>query len=122
MTFENIVKVRTSIIDITGFSADDFFWDTVEARKERANNVKKRNYFTKYSEMAQAVLNELLNKYSDEGVEALESKDALKTGKVVEFGRPIEIAKKGFGGPKQYEAAIAELEKAIYSTTPDKSA
>lgn len=91
-------------------------------RKERANNVKKRNYFTKYSEMAQAVLNELLNKYSDEGVEALESKDALKTGKVVEFGRPIEIAKKGFGGPKQYEAAIAELEKAIYSTTPDKSA
>ena len=91
-------------------------------RKERANNVKKRNYFTKYSEMAQAVLNELLNKYSSEGVEALESKDALKTGKVVEFGRPIEIAKKGFGGPKQYEAAIAELEKAIYDTTPNKSA
>lgn len=91
-------------------------------RKERANNVKKRNYFTKYSEMAQAVLNELLNKYSDEGVEALESKDALKTGKVVEFGRPIEIAKKGFGGKKEYEAAIAELEKAIYDTTPDKSA
>ncbi|MBD3587432.1 DEAD/DEAH box helicase family protein [Salinimonas sp. HHU 13199] len=91
-------------------------------RKERANNVKKRNYFNKYSEMAQAVLNELLNKYSDEGVEALESKDALKTGKVVEFGRPIEIAKKGFGGKKEYEAAIAELEKAIYDTTPDKSA
>lgn len=91
-------------------------------RKERANNVKKRNYFTKYSEMAQAVLNELLNKYSDEGVEALESKDALKTGKVVEFGRPIEIAKKGFGGKKEYEAAIAELEKAIYDTTPNKSA
>ena len=39
-------------------------------RKERANNVKKRNYFTKYGELAQTVLQELLNKYSDEGVTA----------------------------------------------------
>lgn len=91
-------------------------------RKERANNVKKRNYFTKYGELAQSVLQELLNKYSDEGVTAIESKDALKTGKVVELGRPLELAKKGFGGPKQYEAALTELEKAIYESKPDKSA
>ena len=91
-------------------------------RKERANNVKKRNYFTKYGELAQTVLNELLNKYSDEGVAAIESKDALKTGKVVELGRPLELAKKGFGGAKQYESAITELEKAIYEAKPEKQA
>lgn len=91
-------------------------------RKERANNVKKRNYFTKYGDMAQTVLQELLNKYSDEGVAAIESKDALKTGKIVELGRPLEIAKKGFGGKKQYESAIIELEKAIYDIKPDKTA
>ncbi|ASD67400.1 EcoAI/FtnUII family type I restriction enzme subunit R [Pseudoalteromonas piscicida] len=91
-------------------------------RKERANNVKKRNYFTKYGDLAQTVLNELLNKYSDEGVAAIESKDALKTGKVVELGRPLELAKKGFGGAKQYEAAITELEKAIYEAIPEKQA
>ncbi len=91
-------------------------------RKERANNVKKRNYFTKYGDLAQTVLNELLNKYSDEGVAAIESKDALKTGKVVELGRPLELAKKGFGGAKQYEAAITELEKAIYEAKPEKQA
>ncbi len=45
-----------------------------------------------------------------------------KTPLKQEFGRPIEIAKKGFGGKKEYEAAIAELEKAIYDTTPNKSA
>lgn len=91
-------------------------------RKERANNVKKRNYFTKYGDLAQTVLNELLNKYSDEGVTAIESKDALKTGKVVELGRPLELAKKGFGGAKQYESAITELEKAIYEAKPVKQA
>ncbi|EWS96489.1 DEAD/DEAH box helicase [Pseudoalteromonas sp. SCSIO_11900] len=91
-------------------------------RKERANNVKKRNYFTKYGDLAQTVLDELLNKYSDEGVTAIESKDALKTGKVVELGRPLELAKKGFGGAKQYEAAITELEKAIYEAIPEKQA
>lgn len=91
-------------------------------RKERANNVKKRNYFTKYGDLAQTVLNELLNKYSDEGVAAIESKDALKTGKVVELGRPLELAKKGFGGAKQYESAITELEKAIYEAKPEKQA
>lgn len=91
-------------------------------RKERANNVKKRNYFTKYGDLAQTVLNELLNKYSDEGVAAIESKDALKTGTVVELGRPLELAKKGFGGAKQYESAITELEKAIYEAKPEKQA
>lgn len=68
-------------------------------RKERANNVKKRNYFTKYTESAQKVLNALLDGYADEGIKAIEGKDALKANTIVPFGRPLEIAKKNFWRP-----------------------
>ena len=88
-------------------------------RKERANNVKKRNYFTKYSETAQNVLNALLDGYADEGVKAIEGKDALKANTIVPFGRPLEIAKKVFGSPQKYNKAISELEAELYS---DKTA
>ncbi len=84
-------------------------------RKERANNVKKRNYFTKYSDVAQKVLNALLDGYADEGVKAIEGKDALKANTIIPFGRPLEIAKKAFGGPQKYNAAISELETALYA-------
>lgn len=84
-------------------------------RQERANNVKKRNYFTKYSETAQKVLNALLDGYADEVVKAIEGKYALKANTIVPFGRPLEIAKKAFGGPRKYNTAISELEAALYS-------
>ena len=84
-------------------------------RQERANNVKKRNYFTKYSETAQNVLNALLDGYADEGVKAIEGKDALKANTIVPFGRPLEIAKKAFGGPYEYNEAISALETALYA-------
>ena len=90
-------------------------------RKERAENVKKRNYFTKYSDVAQQVLNALLDAYADEGVQAIEGKDALKANTIVTFGRPLEIAKKAFGGAQQYNAAISELEQLLYQSS-NKSA
>ena len=83
-------------------------------RKERADNVKKRNYFTQYSETAQTVLNSLLDKYADEGVLEIESKDVLKVAPFTEMGRPREIVKKGFGKPADYQKAISELEAEIY--------
>lgn len=83
-------------------------------RKERAENVKKRNYFTKYSDTAQTVLNSLLDKYADEGVLEIESKDVLKVAPFTAIGRPREIVKKGFGKPADYEKAISELEAEIY--------
>ncbi|WP_207819255.1 EcoAI/FtnUII family type I restriction enzme subunit R [Parashewanella curva] len=83
-------------------------------RKERAENVKKRNYFTKYSETAQEVLNSLLDKYADEGVLEIENKNILKVAPFTNIGRPIEIVKKGFGKPADYEQAISELEAEIY--------
>ncbi|MCH7349989.1 DEAD/DEAH box helicase family protein [Aeromonas sp. MR7] len=84
-------------------------------RRERADNVKKRNYFTKYNETAQQVLTNLLDKYADQGFAEIETKDALKVAPFTELGRPLELAKKGFGGPQKFEQAITELEQEIYS-------
>jgi type I restriction enzyme R subunit len=55
-------------------------------RKERANNVKKRNYFTQYSEQAQSVLNSLLEKYADAGVSELENLQTIKVYPFTEIG------------------------------------
>lgn len=87
-------------------------------RKERVQNVKKRNYFTKYSETAQQVLNNLLDKYADVGVQEIESMQVLKVQPFNEIGSLSEIVKKGFGGKPQYEQAIHELENQIYQMPP----
>ncbi len=84
-------------------------------RKERANNVKKRNYFTKYSEQAQTVLKNLLDKYADAGVSEIESIHVLKVQPFNQMGKPMEIAKKAFGGRKEYDQAITELEAELYN-------
>ena len=83
-------------------------------RKERANNVKKRNYFTKYGEKAAKVLEALIDKYADEGIENIESMEVLKINPISDFGSPIEIVK-SFGGKEKYNQAIKELENEIYS-------
>ena len=57
-------------------------------RKERANNVKKRNYFTKYGEQARAVLDALLDKYADEGIRTIENAKVLQTQSVQQHGHP----------------------------------
>jgi type I restriction enzyme, R subunit len=87
-------------------------------RKERADNVKKRNYFTKYGEVAQQVLGNLLDKYADEGVLEVENITVLKVAPFSEIGSMAEIIKKGFGGKPQYEQAIQELEAEIYQAEP----
>lgn len=83
-------------------------------RKERVNNVKKRNYFTKYSDTAQIVLDNLLTKYADVGVQEIESMQVLKVQPFTDIGSLSEIVKKGFGGKPQYDKAISELEFEIY--------
>ncbi|MEY8252182.1 MAG: type I restriction-modification enzyme R subunit C-terminal domain-containing protein, partial [Colwellia sp.] len=83
-------------------------------RQERADSVKKRNYFGKYSEAAQTVLNTLLDKYADSGVTEIESKDVLKVTPFDKMGRPLEIVKTAFGSPQLYQAAISDLESALY--------
>lgn len=84
-------------------------------RKERANNVKKRNYFTKYGEQARKVLETLLDKYADEGVTNIESMDILKVRPLTEYGSPMEIIKQ-FGSKAKYLEAVKELENELYKT------
>ncbi|WP_339197709.1 DEAD/DEAH box helicase family protein [Aeribacillus sp. FSL k6-2211] len=84
-------------------------------RKERAMNVKKRNYFSKYGDKARAVLEALLDKYADQGVENIESMEVLKLPPFDQFGSLVEIVK-SFGGKQQYLKAIRELEQQIYTS------
>ncbi|MBM1222702.1 DEAD/DEAH box helicase family protein [Ponticoccus sp. SC2-23] len=83
-------------------------------RKERANNVKKRDYFTKYGEQARAVLSALLDKYADEGITTIESAKVLKLQPFDKIGTPMEIINDVFGGKDEYERALKELEEQIY--------
>ena len=84
-------------------------------RKERANNVKKRNYFTKYGEQARKVLEALLDKYADEGITNIESIEVLRVNPFDEFGSPIEIINE-FGNKENYLQAVKELETELYRT------
>ncbi len=82
-------------------------------RAERANNVKKRDCFTRYGEQARKVLEALLDKYADEGIENIEDMKILQVNPLDQFGSPLEIISL-FGGKKQYLQAITELEQEIY--------
>jgi type I restriction enzyme R subunit len=89
-------------------------WDKPAlTRRERAENVKKRNYFTKYGEKARVIIEALLEKYADEGIENIEDLSVLKIEPFNKIGTPAEIVSI-FGGRDAYLTAIKELEKEIY--------
>jgi len=83
-------------------------------RSERANNVKKRNYFAKYGDQARAVLEALLEKYADEGISSIENHNVLKLDPFNKLGTPVEIVLGAFGSKLQYEQALQELEYEIF--------
>jgi len=83
-------------------------------RAERANNVKKRNYFTKYGEQARKVLEALLEKYADQGVQQIEGMAVLQLKPLSEMGTPMEIIE-AFGSKDAYLKAVQDLETQIYA-------
>lgn len=85
-------------------------------RKERAENVKKRDCFTKYGEKAKAVLNALIDKYADVGIEHIEELQVLNIQPISSLGTPVELVK-AFGGKENYIKAVLELEKELYKET-----
>lgn len=90
-------------------------WDQPPlTRRERADQVKKRDYFTRYGEKARQVLTALLDKYADEGVEPIEEPQILTITPFNRIGTPVEIIQ-SFGGLTRYENAIRELERELYS-------
>lgn len=82
-------------------------------RRERANRVRKRNAFAKYGEMARRVIDALIDKYADEGVQTLESMEVLRVPPLTSLGTPTELVQ-SFGGRPQYDAALRSLEQEIY--------
>ncbi|WP_122411756.1 EcoAI/FtnUII family type I restriction enzme subunit R [Pseudomonas viridiflava] len=84
-------------------------------RHERANNVKKRNYFTRYGEQARAVLEALLDKYADEGIASIENNSVLKLAPFNRMGTPVEIINGVFGGKANYEEAVQALEIELFT-------
>ena len=86
-------------------------------RKERANNVKKRDIFTKYGEKAREVINLLLDKYADSGIEAIENIEILKVAPFTWIWTPVEIVKNIFGGKNIYQQMLKELEQSIYEVS-----
>ena len=83
-------------------------------RKQRAENVRKHDYFTKYGDQARAVLEALLDKYADEGVLTIESPNVLKLYPFTKMGTPVEIINNVFGGRVNYESAVQELEDVLF--------
>ncbi len=82
-------------------------------RRERAEQVRKQNYFTKYGDQAKRVLESLLDKYADEGVVHIEEPQILSVAPFTTYGTPIEIIR-AFGGLDGYQSAVRELEQALY--------
>jgi type I restriction enzyme R subunit len=82
-------------------------------RKERAESVKKRNYFTKYGEQARVVLEAILDKYADQGPSSIEAMEILKVQPFRKMGTLTELINV-FGGKTEYELAIKELECELY--------
>jgi type I restriction enzyme R subunit len=83
-------------------------------RRERADNVKKRNYFAKYGEQARKVLESLLEKYADTGIENIEDIKILTLDPFKNMGTASELVA-SFGGKQGYTAALHELEKNLYA-------
>lgn len=82
-------------------------------RKERANNVRKRHYWAKYGETAQKVIENLLNKYENEGIFAIDDPKVLQVNPLSSLGSPVELVK-AFGKKEDFDQALKELETEIY--------
>ena len=85
-------------------------------RRERVDQVRKRDVFTKYGEQARRVLDALLDKYADEGIVPVEKPEVLKVQPFTEMGTPIELVGH-FGGRQGYRDALRELEAELYKTS-----
>lgn len=105
------VKKELDVFDLVCHIA----WDVPAlTRRERVEAVKKRNYFTQYGEKARKVIEALLDKYTDEGIENIEDLAILRIEPFNQIGTPTEIVQI-FGGRDQYLHVIEELEHELYT-------
>lgn len=110
-----LLKAEQGLADVDDF---DFichiaFNQKPLTRKERANNVKKRDFLSKYNGAARDVLESLLEKYMNAGIYEIEKTEILKLDPFLKYGKPSKIAQ-FFGGKSGYLKAIKELEEELY--------
>ncbi|MDD5031399.1 MAG: type I restriction-modification enzyme R subunit C-terminal domain-containing protein, partial [Rhodoferax sp.] len=111
-----------SELDVFDLVAHVAFDQKPLTRRERANNVKKRDVFGKYGEQARAVLEALLEKFADHGVQDIEDAKVLELPPFDKFGSKTQIRRGIFGSVEQYTQAVHEMEQAFYDTPEQKSA
>lgn len=110
------IKEQQGMVDVDDF---DFICHVAFDRKpltrrERANNVKKRDFLSKYSGAARQVLEALLDKYCNIGIYEIEKTEVLKLDPFLKMGKPAKIASY-FGGKQGYQKALKELEEELYT-------
>ncbi len=111
----DLMKAEAGLSDVDDF---DFichvaFDQKPLTRRERANNVKKRDFLSRYGGVARQVLEALLEKYMNSGIYEMENLGILQLDPFRKFGKPTKIAD-SFGGKEGYLKAVRELEQAIY--------
>jgi type I restriction enzyme R subunit len=111
--FDELAKETGKDVDPFDLICHIAFGQKPLTRRERANQVKKRDYFTKYGGTARKVLELLLDKYADEGIGNIEQMEVLRVAPLDQFGSPVEIIQ-AFGGKPQYQVALRELERSLY--------
>lgn len=113
IVLENLKEAISKEMDIFDMICHTAFDQPPLTRSERVKQVKKRDVFTRYGDQARKVLEALLEKYADEGIENIEDIKILKVNPFDQFGTPTEIIK-FFGGKQQYIQALTQLEKELY--------
>jgi type I restriction enzyme R subunit len=113
IVYENLKEAIGKEMDIFDMICHTAFDRPPLTRSERVNQVKRRDVFTAYGDQAKKVLEALLDKYADEGIENIEDIKILKINPFDQFGTPTEIVRL-FGGKKQYMQALKQLEQALY--------
>ena len=83
-------------------------------RRERVENVRKKDYFTKYEGKAREVINALLDKYADIGITAIDDIGDLQVSPFTQFGTPVQIVNEIFGGRESYLQLINQIQTSIY--------
>ncbi|MFM0498926.1 EcoAI/FtnUII family type I restriction enzme subunit R [Paraburkholderia caffeinilytica] len=111
--FDELAKEAGKDLDPFDLVCHIAFGQKPLTRRERAENVRKRDYFGKYGDTARQVLQALLEKYADDGIENIERPEVLRLAPLDQLGSPVELVQ-AFGGRAQYQAAIRELERSLY--------
>lgn len=110
------------VLDVFDLVAHVAFDQKPLTRRERANNVRKRNVFGKYGDQARAVLEALLEKFADHGVQDIEDAKVLELPPFDQFGSKTQIRRGIFGSAERYAQAVHELEQALYEHNEQKQA